>query len=76
MKTKSIFILLAGLCLLSSCSTTGDPNAGGIFWSPTKANARLDQLNRTNSEVQYQRQKAENRNKVLKSEKTRELNTY
>lgn len=27
---------------LSSCETTGDPNAGGIFWSPTKAQQRLD----------------------------------
>lgn len=75
MKTK-IIISLFSATMMISCSTTGDPRSGGIFWSPSKADARIDQLNRTNNEAMYQKQKAENRNTRLKSEKTRELNTY
>ncbi len=30
--------------VLNSCSTTGDPTQGGIFWSPSKAKARQNTL--------------------------------
>jgi chromosome segregation ATPase len=29
------------IVLLSGCETTGDPRSGGLFWSETKAQARL-----------------------------------
>lgn len=44
-KTQIITVTVAcATLLLSSCSTTGDPTQGGIFWSPTKAKARQSQL--------------------------------
>lgn len=40
-----------GLC---SCSTTGDPTQGGIFWSPTKAQERQNALLSAMTETQSQ----------------------
>lgn len=37
--------VLAGT-LLSSCTTTGDPTQGGIFWSEEKAQVRQYQMER------------------------------
>ncbi len=46
MKKEVRWVLLPAICgmLLTSCATTGDPTAGGIFWSPTKAQARQQAL--------------------------------
>lgn len=38
----SVFVV--SCTLLSSCSTTGDPTQGGIFWSPDKAMERRQSL--------------------------------
>ena len=73
---KTIIISLLSAAMMTSCFTTGDPRDGGIFWSPSKADARIGQLNQTNNEAMHQKQKAENSNKRLKAEKVRELNTY
>lgn len=41
MNNTTYLILPALACLaLSSCELTGDPHTGGIFWSPSKAEAR------------------------------------
>lgn len=39
---KSAFAVICALC--ASCSLTGDPTQGGIFWSPTKAMERRQEL--------------------------------
>ncbi len=46
MKANPIRIAIVSLLpvvslALSSCETTGDPSAGGIFWSENKAQDRL-----------------------------------
>lgn len=47
-------ILLLSCCglLTAACTTTGDPTAGGIFWSPTKAKVRQSALLAENSAMQ------------------------
>lgn len=37
-------LLMAAPVVLSLCSCTGDPNAGGIFWSESMAQERLQNL--------------------------------
>ena len=69
-------LLIASAAFLSSCSTTGDPRSGGIFWSPQKAQSRVNQLDQIHQEAQYQKQKVESKNRKLKTTKTKELNTY
>lgn len=39
---RYLTLISAGCLLLSSCTLTGDPTKGGIFWSPSKAQARQD----------------------------------
>lgn len=43
MKTKNL-TLIACCLVLASCTTTGDPTTGGIFWSRTKAMERQNML--------------------------------
>lgn len=45
-------IAAVGYVFLSACTTTGDPTAGGIFWSPAKAQARQTALMNVNSALQ------------------------
>lgn len=40
MKTLALTLSVIGSSLLTSC--TGDPNSGGIFWSESQAQQRLD----------------------------------
>jgi len=72
--------LLAALAITSfasvSCETTGDPSTGGIFWSPQKAQARLDErqdrLNHIQNRTERAREQArekEHKIKKLKEEK-------
>lgn len=51
MNTKLYFTAALGL-LAVSCTTTGDPTAGGIFWSPTKAKERQQMLMSENQALQ------------------------
>ena len=49
--------------LAVSCQTTGDPHTGGIFWSESKAQERLDQrqdeLNRVDAQAAQARKNAQ-----------------
>jgi hypothetical protein len=47
---------------LSSCETTGDPTKGGIFWSPAKAQQRLDQRQQTLSDINDDTSRVQNSN--------------
>lgn len=42
-RTTVLSLASAATLLLSSCATTGDPGAGGIFWSENKAQERLNE---------------------------------
>lgn len=45
MKQYHLSVAIAAACtVLCSCSTTGDPTQGGIFWSPSKAKARQNTM--------------------------------
>lgn len=44
---RPLFAACALACTLSSCETTGDPTTGGIFWSESKAQSRLNQKQST-----------------------------
>lgn len=41
---KRIFLAVIVTATVSSCTLTGDPTKGGIFWSPSKAADRQAQL--------------------------------
>ncbi len=44
MKSSAKILCLCAVSLgLVACETTGDPNRGGIFWSESKANDRLQE---------------------------------
>lgn len=46
-------ILAGALCIAATaCTTTGDPTSGGIFWSPTKAQMRQEELLSANQALQ------------------------
>ncbi len=47
---------------LSSCETTGDPTKGGIFWSPAKAQQRLDQRQQTLNNINSDTSRVESSN--------------
>lgn len=52
MKKLFLFSLISGIGIaLTSCETTGDPTKGGIFWSPTKAQQRLDERQQTLNDI-------------------------
>jgi TolA-binding protein len=53
--------LLGVALLLSSCTTTGDPRSGGIFWSPSKAQARQNELLGIQAQAQREADAAESR---------------
>lgn len=55
-------ISVAGAAL-SSCETTGDPTKGGLFWSPAKAQQRLDQRQQTLNDINADTSKVESSNR-------------
>ncbi len=67
------FACRVGLCVVvalaaTGCETTGDPNAGGIFWSEKKAQDRLyarqnelNALNRGTRELDWQNRQLQSR---------------
>lgn len=44
MSRNLLIAAAAAMLIFSSCSTTGDPTQGGIFWSPSKAKARQNAM--------------------------------
>lgn len=54
MKKTCILSIIGLAALASSCTTTGDPTTGGIFWSPAKAQARQQALMGENQALQSQ----------------------
>lgn len=64
-----LFFPFCGVTLFSSCTLTGDPSTGGIFWSESKAQARqqvmlselegkkgkLNSLERKNAQLRHER---------------------
>jgi hypothetical protein len=71
---KSILILLSLplAALFSSCQTTGDPNAGGIFWSKDKAQQRLDDRQQHLDDVNYDIRRKQN-SAAVKEKKIRSM---
>ena len=69
MKKISLFSIIAGAGLaLTACETTGDPNKGGIFWSPTKAQQRLDQRQQTLNDVNSDTSRVQRSNRSKEQE--------
>lgn len=52
--------------IFSGCETTGDPHQGGIFWSESKAQQRLDQQRRELNRVESDTERVEQENRELK----------
>ncbi len=74
MKLPSILSLAAigSALLLTSCETTGDPNAGGLFgWSQSKANYRQAELQHRLSEAENENAYQRGRSSALESELSR-----
>jgi hypothetical protein len=68
---KNISSLMAVLLLagsLTGCETTGDPNSGGIFWSPTKAQQRLDQRQQTLNGINSDTRRVERQNRRMENQ--------
>lgn len=75
MKTNLIrhaILVLAGSATLActSCTTTGDPSTGGIFWSENKAQDRLAERQNKLEKVEYQT----NRTNRKSAETQRQIN--
>lgn len=68
-QTKYIMALAVCGLALTSCELTGDPRSGGIFWSPSKAQARQDALRNTYMSLQGQATAAEQQNASLKAKR-------
>ena len=52
MKKLLLMAMITGMSFsLTGCETTGDPTQGGIFWSPSKAQNRLDQRQQTLNQI-------------------------
>ena len=70
---KSLFLLMAMpfAALLNSCETTGDPTAGGIFWSEKKAQQRLierqQHLDAVNADTQRKQNSAAAKERQIRS---------
>ena len=68
-KKSTLCLALCGSALLmASCTTTGDPRSGGIFWSAEKAQARQDALRMQESASLEATTAAEKRTAALKSQ--------
>ncbi len=75
---KSFTRCLLGVTVMvavTGCATTGDPNAGGIFWSERKAQDRLYQrqselnaLNRGTRQLDQQNRNLQQRESALENQ--------
>ncbi|MBR3925906.1 MAG: hypothetical protein IKJ58_03995 [Akkermansia sp.] len=59
--------LLAAAFVNTGCELTGDPSQGGIFWSPTKAAERQEQLRQELNAREQELQELNRRNSSLRS---------
>lgn len=80
--SKSAFAVVCALC--AACQLTGDPTQGGIFWSPSKAMERrqdllkqqvakqdeYNRLTRVTSSYGNTRNRLQKENRTLKTEQT------
>jgi poly(3-hydroxybutyrate) depolymerase len=65
---RRLAIAFAGVMVFSGCETTGDPHHGGIFWSESKAQQRLDQRQRELNRVESDTERVEEENRELKKQ--------
>lgn len=75
---KHILLAIIVAASVSSCTLTGDPTQGGIFWSPSKAAERQAQLLTELSNKQLTASSLESNTNSLLSRKNKlnkELNT-
>jgi len=63
---RLLAIAFAVAMISSGCETTGDPHQGGIFWSESKAQQRLDQQRRELNRVESDTERVEQENRELK----------
>jgi hypothetical protein len=63
---RLLAIAFAVAMIFSGCETTGDPHQGGIFWSESKAQQRLDQKRRELNRVESDTERVEQENRELK----------
>lgn len=71
---KGALRLAAGLSILmgcTSCQTTGDPTRGGIFWSESKANDRLNERRADLGAIEADTARMKRRNEVLENSAAR-----
>lgn len=66
MKTITSLLFLGIVASLSSCSTTGDPRSGGIFWSESKAKERVRNLKQESDYLDGEVQQLQQKNRALK----------
>lgn len=64
-------LALPVMAVLNSCETTGDPTAGGIFWSEKKAQQRLadrqDRLDTLNEDTRRKQNSAAAKESQIRS---------
>ncbi len=65
---RSMVAVLGAAALCTACNTTGDPRSGGIFWSPSKAQARQNELLSIQDQAQQAATAAESRTGSLRSQ--------
>ena len=63
---SSLAAVLSTVVLCTACTTTGDPRSGGIFWSPSKAQARQAELLSLQAMSQQEAEAHENQTGTLR----------
>jgi hypothetical protein len=58
-------VLVAAVASLAGCETTGNPNEGGIFWSESKAQGRLNERQHRLNQIESDTASVEHHNRQL-----------
>ena len=69
MKKFFLLAVLAGTGFaFTGCETTGDPTKGGIFWSESKAQDRLNQRSNTLNQIDSNTSAVQQRNQRMQQQ--------
>ncbi|HEX8296001.1 MAG TPA: hypothetical protein VF593_06845 [Chthoniobacteraceae bacterium] len=67
-KLLALLALSSGAVLFVGCETTGDPNAGGIFWSERKAQQRLADREQRLDDIDHDTSRVKRRNRRMENQ--------
>lgn len=62
---RRLALAFSAVVILCGCETTGNPREGGIFWSESKAQQRLDQRSRELRRIESDTDRVEDKSRDL-----------